>query len=240
MRRHPNIKPLDILWQNGIESYVFSGIIAGVWDTLRLAGVAGELPIFSRGMATYPPFPYQHDQETLHPRIDLEPFLAMAREQSKLPGCLNATVLLNELRRSANYQDKKRYALIIVKEKIHWSHPNSNYYGEKGGCAYRGESAVISMNSYLEYWINQIQNFDLFVLATRRTTVHELKHIFEPETTQVTHPTGDVHQDMLDAHCKNACAMRLNVDIEFYQTIQNNPLCPSCLEKLRAYFTTAP
>lgn len=191
-------------------------------------------------MAAYPPFPYQHGQEMLHPKIDIEPFLAMAREQSKRPGCLNATVLLNELRRSANYQDQKRYALVIVKEKIHWSHPDSNHYGEKVGCAYRGENAVVALGPYLEYWINQIQNFDLFVLATRMTIIHELNHVFELGTTQVTPPTGDVHQGMLEAHCKNACVMNLDKDIKFCQTIQNNPLCPSCLEKLRAYFTAAP
>lgn len=223
MPRHPNIKPLDILWQDGIESRAFTGIIAGLWEILRLAGIAGQLPIVSRGMVALPSFLYHKDKEVLHPKIDIEPFLAIARQQSRRPGFLHAPVILDALRNEPTYKNQSRYALLIVKEKIHWDDPG--IYHEIAGCAYPGDNAVISLGSYWP-WFNP-ENFAVFELLTRLIAIHELGHVFGLERIE-------------NGHCKNDCAMSSKVDFEFKQSIQNNPLCPSCLEKLRAYFTATP
>ena len=229
--KHPNIKPLDILWQDGIASRAFAGIITGLWDILQLAGVANQLPVVSRGMVPLPSF--LDKKEVLKPRVDIEPFLEIARQQSKRSGFLHAAALLNALRNTPDYKSQERYALLIVQEKIHWDNPD--IYSEKAGCAFPGYNAVISLASYGR-WFNP-QDFGTFLLLTRMVTIHELGHVFRLGITQ---KSGASHEEIESGHCKNNCVMSLNTGIEFRESIQDNPLCPSCLENFRAYFTATP
>ena len=94
--KHPHIKQLDVLWQEGIESQTLTGVIKGILEILKLAGVSEKIPIANRGAALFLPS-----------RIDVESFLKVGRQESKRVGFLNGPAILDALDKFPSTKTKK-------------------------------------------------------------------------------------------------------------------------------------
>ena len=230
--KHKNIKQLDILWQEGIENQTLTGIIKGILEILKLAGVSEKIPIANQGTALFLPA-----------RIDVESFLEVGRQKSKRDGFLNGPAILDALGQVPIYQNKERYAVLIFKEKIHWS--DHDTYIKIGGCAKPDQAAIFSLAQFLPFLYSaKIPNEEIngwtdsmLLLYTRMIIIHELGHVFRLGLTKKENST---HEEVLNGHCTNTCVMNSRWDIPFYISIQDNPLCPSCLEELKKYFIETP
>ncbi|TSC83973.1 MAG: hypothetical protein G01um101413_776 [Parcubacteria group bacterium Gr01-1014_13] len=228
-----NIRPLHILWQDGIADEVINHVNSGIVGILSWAEVLGEI---------LPMHFVQRRQKNwlenglLAPYQSLDWHIELARSNSKLAGHLNSTSLLNSLRENPTCTTDPRYELVVVNEPLHW-HDTS--LRKVGGIGRQEQGAVITAHRDLsaDRWSEKTQRKKEleFPLSIQMFVMHELGHVFGLFTkgTAKENPSDD---ELRQSHCLNECVMYWRDDHELNKKIERQPFCPSCLKQLRNYF----
>ena len=232
-----NVWPLQVLWQENISGEMLYGVAAGINRVLSLAGVHKEFKIEYLAQRRQPE--YLNPDGTLKPYQSLDWHIDLAEKNRKLAGHLNCLRLLDSLLGNPNYETEPRYELVVVKEPLHWSDTSVIVVN---GIGRKGQGAVITLADYLDLLqpILREKEGDRkkrqadFLFGTQRRTIHEIGHFFGlfPGIDSLN-PTDEERKW---SHCLNECVMYWRDDANLHKKIQDNPFCPSCLEKLKQYF----
>ncbi len=231
-----NTRPLQVLWQIGIEKEMLAGVFSGIKRVLSLAGVANEIKVEHLGQRRQPDWRNQ-ERTSLSPYQSLDWHLKEARLNRKKMGYLNSSVLLNTLVDHPTYKTEPRYELVVVKEPLHSTGDPPKTIG---GAALQEKSAVLTLDGYLnllqpkagEKDENRKKRQAYFFLATEMLTIHELCHIFK--LFSGISPVNQTDEEIKKVHCANKCVMCWEVNV--WMQIADQPLCPSCLETLPKFF----
>mgnify|MGYP001598158282 CR=1 FL=1 len=230
-----NIRPLHILWQETLDIGQLDGAIAGAECALSSAGVSKEIKLKYMGQRRQPDWLSQNGI-VLNPYQSLDWHIETARKYSDHTGYLNGATLLDSLRDNPSQETDPRYELVILKKPIH-----SGNHSKIFGLGRKGQGAIISLDSHLsllqakpdESAEAKEKRLFNFWLSTKLNAMHELGHVFG------LFP-GNSAQTELErerAHCLNKCVMYWQEYGDLYEKIANQPFCPSCLEKLKKYFS---
>lgn len=230
-----NIRPLHILWQETLEIGMLDGVISGAECILSSAGVSKKIKLEYMGKRRQPNW-LSHGGTVLNPYQSLDWHIETARKNSKSPGHLDGITLLDSFLENPANKTDPRYELVILNEPVHSSN-NSTIFG----IAYKNQVAIVSLNSHLsllqakpdESAEAKEKRLFNFWLGTKLNTMHELGHVFGlfPGNGAQT------EQEREQAHCLNECVMYWREDNGLYEKIADQPFCPSCLEKLKRYFS---
>ena len=232
-----NIRPLHIMWQEGIEPNQLDGVWHGIVKTLQKAEVLSEFKLYSYAAGRRKN--YKNKDGLLNPHQSLDWHIERARQQSKKPGYLNSTVLLNTLAEDPAYNTDAKYDLVIVREPLHYS---DHSLRTVDGVGRQKQVAVITIGSRL-HLLQPVANESAaknlirkkhFSLATQMLAIHELGHVFG-----LLPGTGNKNpndQELKDAHCLKDCVMYWQEDAVMYEKIIAEPFCPDCKEKLKQFF----
>ncbi len=219
-----NIRPLHVLWQEGITEEMLEGVKDGIRTTLALAGVSGEIAILYYGQRGKSDWLEQ--RELINPYDNLGWHLWYAQEKSEVPDHLNSIALLNSLADNPGYEAEPRYELVVVKNPIH-SGNNPNLFGvgrhNQGAIVTLGDKLCLLDPVDKETDSEKRKRLYYYHLHTRLNTMHELGHVWGLCTRQ-------------EAHCQNDCVMWWQENPELYNKIKNWAFCPECLVKLKQYF----
>ncbi len=248
-----NIRPLHILWQEGITQEMLQGVFYGVMRILYLAGVFEEFKfnLHHLGQQRQPDWhqgsvlnPYKSLDGYIHwsrlnPHRSLDWYIRWARINSKKEKHLNSKALLDALAGNPICKAELRYELVVVNEPLHLS---STSQREIGGIARTGQGTVITTHDHLHLlqslWRRSRKNTQKrqseFFLSTQMRTIHELGHVFGlfPGTSK-ENPSDE---EIKKTHCQKNCVMYWQLNTELLKKIELSPFCPDCLEKLKQFF----
>ncbi len=233
-----NIRPLQILWQEGITDEMLEGVLYGVARILTLAGVFNEFKIERLGQRRSPN--WLDPDGTPKPHQSLDWYIELARKNSTVDGYLNSNVLLDSLQNHPTYETEPRYELVVVKEPLHVYHdPNQAIIF---GIGQQGRGSVISLYSLIpllnpvtEETDGDIKNRQFyFWLFTQMVVMHEFGHVFDLFSNPV--PANITDEEIKNSHCLDECVMYWWISNDLHEKIKDHPFCPSCLEKLKQYF----
>ena len=247
-----NIRPLHILWQEGIELEELTGVLSGVAWILSLAGVTFEFELKYLAQRRQPDWhqdsvlnPYKSLDGYIHwshlnPHQSLDWYVRWARINSRKAEHLNSKVLLDALGNNPTYETEPRYELVVVNEPLHFSSASLQTIG---GIARRGQGAIISVHQHLHLlqrvWMksreNTLKRKSRFLLSVQMLTMHELGHVFG------LFPGNSKKEDLSDeeleaSHCLKDCVMHFRENPERDKKIADNPFCSECLAKLKQFF----
>lgn len=230
-----NIRPLHILWQETLDIDQLDGAISGAECVLSSAGVSKEIKLKYVGRRRQPDWLSQGGT-VLNPYQSLDWHIETARKHSDHVGYLNGATFLDSLQANPSHEIDQRYELVILKEPIH-----SGNHSKIFGVGRKGQGAIISLDSHLsllqakpdESAEAKEKRLFNFWLDTKLNAMHELGHVFGlfPGNGAQT------EQERERAHCLNECVMYWLEDDGLYEKIADRPFCPSCLEKLKKYFS---
>jgi hypothetical protein len=234
-----NIRPLHILWQEGISDGVLNCVFLGIMRTLSLAEVLEDFPL--RFFTQRRESDWLHKSGKLRAYRSLDWHIQEARICSKLPGHLNSTVLLNSLRDNQTNQAEPRYELVVVKEPLHWHNTSLR---KVEGIGRHEQGAVLTTYRHSSKKNDgseeekKKRRLD-FSLSMQMLVMHELGHVFGL-FTKGTGKENPTDEEIKATHCLNDCVMYWQDDDELNKKIEPHPFCPSCLEKLKEYFVEPP
>lgn len=230
-----NIRPICVLWAENIKLEEMGGVLSGLKHVLSLAGVYNEIKV--EHTRNWHQLDYRNPDGSLKPYQSLAWHIDQAKKNVKLPGHLNCSRLLDSIFAKPAYKTESGYKLIIVKEPLQHSDASKR---KIGGTAQVDCGAIITLDGYLQYLQPIIgesdkdkkKRHDDYFLGTRNVLIHEVAHMCNVLIGPYTENPTD--EDIIKAHCQNECVM--NWKIAVWNKINTNPLCPSCLEKLKQHF----
>lgn len=231
---YPKIRPLHILWQEGITDGALNCVFLGILRTLSLAEVLENFPVR--------PFVQRRQKDWLRKSGRLREYRSLdwhiqeARIKSRLTGHLNSTALLNSLRNDPAYKTDPRYELVVVNEPLHW-HDTS--LRKVGGVGRQEQGALVTTYRHPpatnESEESKKKRQSEFSLSIQMFVMHELGHVFGL-FTKGTGKENPSDEELKASHCLNECVMYWRDDPELNKIIEGRPFCLSCLEKLKDYF----
>lgn len=236
-----NIRPLQILRQNGVDMEVLDGLASGLAYILWLANVWQEF--FKNNLIQ----DLKNRQESdwckpngmLEAHKSLDWYIWWAYMEKRKDGYLNSTALLDALREHPTFEQEPRYELVVLKDLIHHSYASLRGVG---GVGRSGQGAIITTYYHRHLLIpiegeserNKKERLNNFSLGIQMLTMHELGHVFGlwPGTGK-ENPSDE---ELKESHCQNECVMSWRAQENFGKKIRHKPFCDDCVIKLKEYF----
>ncbi len=234
--RHRRVQPIHILWSPDIQPDMLHGVLSAIDRVLLLANIPHKFRLENLGQRRLPGWLNQVNM--LPPFLSFDWHIAFAKRKSQIDNHLNSVALLDSLQASPFYKEEPKYELAVVREPLHYSSDSLRLID---GIARHGQGAVITLHDQLKRFsypgpgenpIERQRREFCFWIAVHMLALHEFCHVLGLfPGTDAKDPTDE---ELKNAHCQNEKCVMWWREPEYYsEDTQINPLCPTCLQKLK-------
>lgn len=235
------LKPVYIMWQEGVEDRYIDAVEDGVLAVFRTVGISAVPDLLVRRKGAWREDAMTMPDGSIVVGAGVSAWVAAARSASAVQGYLNASHLLDLLKRDPWPQNTHpHYSILVVREDIYRHRVDKDgktHNDLVSGLARGGIGAVVTNSGAYKTESDRMQSVAFSVM-------HEMGHIFGlflPLAPSGRTQAIETHE-VYGTHCSNPCVMMRGTyeALDIAHHLRSQPFCRLCKIELSAYFFPPP